>query len=210
MSSRRGIIAVISGFSGAGKGTIVNQLVQKHGYSVSISATTRKPRKGETDGVDYFFKTTEEFERMIAENKLIEYANYVGNYYGTPRDYVVERLESGADVLLEIEMQGALQVRKNFPEASLIFVTPPDAATLKKRLMKRGTEGMDVIEKRLKRAVEECAYMREYDYIMINDDLDECVDDMHKLLQSLHYARKNREWLIEEIAASFEKLLADL
>lgn len=203
---KRGIIAVISGFSGAGKGTVVNGLVKKYGYAVSISATTRLPREGEEEGKDYFFKTKEEFEEMIKEKKLIEYAKYVGNYYGTPKDYVTQQLNNGVDVLLEIEMQGALQVRKNFPDVSLIFITPPSAKELRRRLLKRGTETEDVINRRISRAVEECSFMPEYDYIVVNDDLDECIEHMHQLLQSLHSARDNQQQLIAAIRDSFSEL----
>lgn len=202
---KKGIIAVISGFSGAGKGTIVNRLVQDYGYAISISATTRQPREGEIDGKHYFFKSKENFENMIKENELIEYAKYCDNYYGTPKDYVFEQINNGIDVLLEIEMQGALQVKKDFPDVSLIFITPPSAGELRKRLEGRGTETAEVIEKRLARAVEECGYMPEYDYIMVNDDLDTCVKEIHQLLQSLHFSVKNQVDLIEEITADFNK-----
>ena len=144
--TKKGILTVISGFSGAGKGTIVRELVDRYGYAVSISATTRDPRAGEQDGVHYFFKTKEEFEQMIADGALIEYASYVDNYYGTPKDYVMQKLEQGIDVILEIEMQGALKVKERFPEVSLIFITPPDAKVLRERLEGRGTETQDVIE----------------------------------------------------------------
>ena len=141
--TKKGILTVISGFSGAGKGTIVRELVDRYGYAVSISATTRDPRAGEQDGVHYFFKTKEEFEQMIADGALIEYASYVDNYYGTPKDYVMQKLEQGIDVILEIEMQGALKVKERFPEVSLIFITPPDAKVLRERLEGRGTETQD-------------------------------------------------------------------
>lgn len=200
---KKGIIAVISGFSGAGKGTVVGELVKRYGYSVSISATTRPPRDGETDGKEYFFKTKEEFEQMIADGQLIEYAKYVDNYYGTPKDYVISQINNGKDVLLEIEMQGALQVKENFPDVSLVFITPPDAAELKKRLINRGTETTDIIDKRIARAVEECSYMDKYDYIMVNDDLDKCVTQMHGLLQSVHFTKNNQIQLIESISNNF-------
>ena len=133
--SKKGILAIISGFSGAGKGTVVNRLLEKESYAVSISATTRKPRTGEVDGQNYFFRTKDEFEKMIANDQLIEYAEYVGNYYGTPKDYVFKKLDEGFDVILEIEMQGALKVKEKFPETALIFITPPSADELKKRLV---------------------------------------------------------------------------
>lgn len=205
---KKGIIAIISGFSGAGKGTLVNELAKRYGYAVSISATTRAPRNGETEGKEYFFKTKEEFEQMIKAGKLIEYAKYVDNYYGTPKDYVISQINNGKDVLLEIEVQGALQVKENFPDVSLVFVTPPDVAELKKRLINRGTETTDVINKRMARAVKECSYMDKYDYIVVNDNLDTCVMQMHGLLQSLHFTRNNQKQFIETISNNFKSFLS--
>lgn len=204
--NKRGILAIISGFSGAGKGTVVNKLLEKDNYAVSISATTREPRQGEVDGKNYFFKSRDEFENMIENNQLIEYAEYVGNYYGTPRDYVFKKLEEGYDVILEIEMQGALKVKEKFPETALIFITPPSADELKKRLVGRGTETIEQIDKRMSRAVDECDYMNKYDYIVVNDDLDECVDEIHRLLQSIHNAKENQSELIEKITEELKKL----
>lgn len=171
--NRKGILLVVSGFSGAGKGTLMKELLSRYdNYALSISATTRNPREGEEDGREYFFRTREEFEKMIAEDALIEHACYVGNYYGTPRAYVEEQLSLGKDVILEIEIQGALQIKKRFPDTLLLFVSPPDAATLKNRLVGRGTETMEVIENRLARATEEANGIEQYDYFIINDDLD--------------------------------------
>lgn len=204
---KKGIIAVISGFSGAGKGTLVGELVKRYGYAISISATTRLPRDGETEGKEYFFKTKAEFEQMIKEGKLIEYAKYVDNYYGTPKDYVLSQIDNGRDVLLEIEMQGALQVKENFPDVSLVFITPPNAEELKRRLVNRGTETADIIDKRITRAVEECSYMDKYDYIVVNDDLNTCVEQMHKLLQSLHFTKNNQSQLIKSICDNFKSFL---
>ena len=203
--NKRGILAIISGFSGAGKGTVVNKLLEKDNYAVSISATNREPRQGEVDGKNYFFKSRDEFENMIENNQLIEYAEYVGNYYGTPRDYVFKKLEEGYDVILEIEMQGALKVKEKFPETALIFITPPSADELKKRLVGRGTETIEQIDKRMSRAVDECDYMNKYDYIVVNDDLDECVDEIHRLLQSIHNAKENQSELIEKITEELKK-----
>ena len=203
--NKRGILAIISGFSGAGKGNVVNKLLEKDNYAVSISATTREPRQGEVDGKNYFFKSRDEFENMIENNQLIEYAEYVGNYYGTPRDYVLKKLEEGYDVILEIEMQGALKVKEKFPETALIFITPPSADELKKRLVGRGTETIEQIDKRMSRAVDECDYMNKYDYIVVNDDLDECVDEIHRLLQSIHNAKENQSELIEKIKEELKK-----
>ncbi len=203
--SKKGIIAIISGFSGAGKGTVVGELTEKYGYAVSVSATTRKPREGEEEGKSYFFKTKEEFEQMIENDELIEYAKYVDNYYGTPKAYVMEQVQQGKDVLLEIEMQGALKVKEKFPEVSLIFITPPSAKELRRRLEKRGTEEAEVITKRIARAKEECAFMEEYDYIVENDGLEECVSYMHGLLQAIHFSKDNQEELIEKIWKDFDQ-----
>ena len=144
--NKEGILIVVSGFSGAGKGTIMKALLERYdNYALSISATTRNPRPGEEEGKAYFFKTTEEFEKMIAQDDLIEYAMYVGNYYGTPKAYVEEQLCAGKDVILEIEIQGALKVKEKFPNTLLLFVTPPSAEELRKRLEGRGTETQEVI-----------------------------------------------------------------
>ncbi len=185
----KGILTVVSGFSGAGKGTIMKELLAKYeqNYALSISATTRAPRPGEKDGVEYFFKSREEFEKMIAAGELIEYAQYVGNYYGTPKAYVGKQLEAGRDVILEIEIQGALKVREQFPDALLLFVTPPSADELKRRLIGRGTESMEVIENRLARALEEAEGLEEYDYLVVNDVLEECVEEVHEIIRNEHY-----------------------
>ena len=186
--NRRGILIVVSGFAGSGKGTLMKEILSQYdNYALSISATTRKPRGQEVDGKEYFFKTVEEFEKMIAQEELIEYANYVGNYYGTPRAYVEEQLASGKDVILEIEIQGALKVKEKFPDTLLLFVTPPSAEILKARLVGRGTETMDVVEMRMRRAAEEAAGLVSYDYILINDDLQTCVEQMHNIIQSEHF-----------------------
>lgn len=142
---------------------------------------------------------------MIREHQLIEYAQYVGNYYGTPKEYVVQQLEQGKDVILEIEMQGALRVREILPEVNLIFLTPPTVDELERRLVSRGTETAEVIRERMARAKEESAYMKEYDYVVINDDLDECVENVHQLIRSLHYKREQQEGFIQKIKQEFEK-----
>ena len=179
---------MVSGFSGSGKGTIMKELMKKYAdsYALSISATTRNPRPGETDGVEYFFRTKEQFEQMIKDDALIEYAQFVGNYYGTPKAYVEEQLETGKDVILEIEIQGALKVKKRFPDTLLLFVTPPSAKELKSRLVGRGTETIEVINARLRRAAEEAAGMEAYDYLLINDEIETCVEEMHQLIQLQH------------------------
>ena len=185
--SNKGILTVVSGFSGAGKGTIMKRLMEKYdNYALSVSATTIAPRPGEEEGREYFFRTVEEFEKMIAKEQLIEYAKYVDNYYGTPRAYVEEQLEAGKDVILEIEIQGALKVKEKFPETLLLFVTPPSARELKDRLVKRGTESMEVILSRMERAREEAKGMDRYDYLVINDVLEDCVDEVHRIIQGEH------------------------
>lgn len=203
---KKGILTVVSGFSGAGKGTIIKELRKKYEYELSISATTRQPRKGDVDGVDYFFKTREEFEQMIEEHKLIEWAEYVGNYYGTPKEYVEEQLKAGKDVLLEIEMQGGMLVKKQFPDAMLVFITPPSAEILKQRLTGRGTESEEEIERRLNRASEEADYMGQYDYLLVNDTLDEAVEELHRLIQSGHH----RTVYCSEMVASMKQQLNTL
>ena len=203
---RKGILVVVSGFSGSGKGTIMKELLSRYdNYALSISATTRSPREGEQDGREYFFKTREEFEEMIAADALIEHACYVENYYGTPRAYVEEQLALGKDVILEIEIQGALQIRKRFPDTLLLFISPPDARTLEKRLVGRGTESMDVIENRLSRPVEEAEGIESYDYFSINDDLNTCVEQVHRLIQGEHSRVSRSLELINEIRTELKE-----
>lgn len=196
---KKGVLVVISGFSGAGKGTIMNELIQQYPYFLSISATTRKPREGEIDGREYFFHTEEEFEHMIAEGELIEWAQYVGNYYGTPRRAVEQQLEEGKDVLLEIEMQGGMLVKEQFPQAVLVFITPPSYQDLTSRLEGRGTENAEEIRRRLARARQEAAYMDSYDYIVVNDDLSEAVNRVHEIITNEHYRVSNNRDLIAGI-----------
>lgn len=185
--SHQGILVVVSGFSGAGKGTLMKELLKRYdNYALSISATTRQPREGEKDGEDYFFVSREHFQQMIEEGRLVEYAQYVNHYYGTPREYVESRMAEGKDVILEIEIQGALKVKKRFPEALLIFVTPPSAEELRRRLVGRGTETIEVINARLRRAAEEASGMEAYDYLLINDQIGRCVEQMHQLIQLQH------------------------
>ena len=197
---QKGILMVLSGFSGAGKGTLVKGLLQKYdNYALSISMTTRSPREGESHGVEYFFTDKENFEDTIRENGLIEYASYCGNYYGTPRAYVEEQMAAGKNVILEIEIQGALKIKEKYPESLLIFVTPPSAEELKRRLEKRGTESPEVIAKRLARAVEESEGIEAYDYIVVNDDLDDCVKEIHQLVDAARSAPVRSAEFIEKI-----------
>ena len=196
----RGILIVVSGFAGSGKGTLMKGLLEQYdNYALSISATTRKPRGAEVDGKEYFFKTMEEFEKMIAQGELIEYANYVGNYYGTPKAYVEEQLAAGKDVILEIEIQGALKVKEKFPDTLLLFVTPPSVAILKERLVGRGTETPEVVEMRMRRAAEEAEGITAYDYLLINDDLQVCLEQMHHIIQSEHYNTSRNNEFISQI-----------
>ena len=196
----KGILIVISGFSGAGKGTIVNKLLETYdNYALSISMTTRSPREGEEEGTAYFFTDREQFEETIRQNGLIEYAEYCGNYYGTPRAYVEEKLDAGRDVILEIEIQGALKIKEQFPESLLLFVTPPNAKELQRRLVGRGTEAPEVIQKRLARASEESEGVEAYDYIVINDKLDECVEEVHSLVNAARRATIRSREFIQEI-----------
>jgi len=198
--NNKGILIVISGFSGAGKGTLMKKLLQTYdNYALSISMTTRKPREGERDGVEYFFTDKEQFEQRIREDGFIEYACYCDNYYGTPRAYVEEQLNAGKDVILEIEIQGALQVKEKFPESLLLFVTPPSAKELERRLVGRGTESEEVIKKRLSRASEESEGIEAYDYIVVNDNLEVCVEELHSLVNAARRAPIRRDEFIKEI-----------
>lgn len=203
----QGILVVISGFSGAGKGTLIKAMLEKHhNYALSISATTRQPRGGEEEGREYFFVTRERFEEMIKEEQLIEYAQYVNNYYGTPRQYVFQQMADGKDVILEIEIQGALKIKERFPEALLLFVMPPSADELKRRLVGRGTETLEIIDQRLHRAAEEAAGITSYDYILINDKVDTCVEAMHQLIQAQHRKVSSNLDFIEQMKSELKAI----
>lgn len=186
---RKGVLVIVSGFSGAGKGTLMKRLMETHGeqYALSISMTTRNPRPGEVDGQSYFFVSTEQFEKTISENGLIEYASYCDNYYGTPKKYVEDMLAQGKDVILEIEIQGALKVKEQYPEALLLFVMAPSAEELRRRLVSRGTETAEVVAKRMARAAEEAEGITAYDAVVINDDLDTCTEELHGMIQAAHF-----------------------
>ena len=202
MSKEKGILTVLSGFSGAGKGTVLRRLLEKYdNYALSISATTRGPREGEENGREYFFKTREEFEKMIAKDELIEYAMYVNNYYGTPKAYVQEQLAEGKDVILEIEIQGALKVKEKFPDTPLIFITPPTASELKRRLTDRGTESPEVVEERMETAAKEARFMESYDYIILNerDRLEECVEAVHEAILAEHEKSTRNQAFIDHM-----------
>ncbi|MBR2188538.1 MAG: guanylate kinase [Eubacterium sp.] len=205
--NQRGVLTIVSGFAGSGKGTLMKRLLELHdNYALSISATTRSPRAGETEGKEYFFKTKEEFEEMIQEQAFLEYACYVGNYYGTPKFYVEEQLQAGRDVILEIEIQGALAVKKMMPETVLVFVTPPTAEELEKRLKGRGTETEEVIRSRIRRAVEESEEMLSYDYLLVNDDIEETTERLHAIIQSAHSEAARHAAFAKEIQAQLKAL----
>mgnify|MGYP001175449722 FL=1 len=194
MFEQKGILFVLSGPAGVGKGTVRQKLFeQETDLKYSVSATTRKKRPGEKEGVDYFYKTKEEFEEMIERNELLEYAKYVDNYYGTPKQYVLDELAKGYDVFLEIEVQGALQVKKNFPEGVFIFLTPPSLKELKNRIVNRGTETEDVIMQRLKEAKNEIKMMENYDYVVVNDDVSKAVKKVKSIVISEHCKRARIE-----------------
>ena len=186
--TKRGLLIVLSGPSGVGKGTVRAAIFSKgeQKFVYSISATTRKPRTGETDGVDYFFKTREEFEQMIQNKQLLEYAEYVGNYYGTPLEYVENTLATGKDVFLEIDVQGAIQVRELMPDGVFIFLTPPDLNELESRIVNRGTDSDEVIAKRMKTAREELELMKYYDYSVVNDTVNNAVQKIEAIIQTEH------------------------
>ncbi len=189
---KKGLLVVISAPSGGGKGTIIKELFNRDpNLRFSISATTRSPRPGEENGKQYYFISREEFEKLIEKGKMLEYAEYVGNYYGTPRDPVEEWTAQGHDVILEIEVQGGAQVKKLMPECVSIFVVPPSMKVLGERLRGRGTEEEDVVQKRLAAAREEIPHGREYDYIVTNDRLEDAVEDICSILRAekLKYIR---------------------
>jgi guanylate kinase len=194
---KEGILIVISGFSGAGKGTLMKALTAKYdNYALSISMTTRQPRSGEQDGREYFFVSDEEFEKRIADNGMIEFAGYCGHYYGTPRDYVEENLQKGKDVILEIEIQGAHKVKKQYPNALLLFVMPPSGEELYRRLRGRGTETEEVIKCRMLRAVEESEGIDTYDYIVVNDNLEDCIAQINTIVEAARNTpAKNMEFI---------------
>lgn len=206
---RKGILLVVSGFAGSGKGTLMKELVKKYdNYALSVSATTRAPRPGEVDGKDYYFVTKERFEEMIANDELIEYAYYVGNYYGTPRAFVEKSLDLGDDIILEIETQGGLKIKKMFPDAVLMFIMPPSVDEIYNRLKKRGTETEEVIQQRMEKASQEATVVENYDYLMINDNLDKCVTSIHNIVQGSKRSIQRCPDIIDDVKKQFEEYFA--
>ena len=199
MKKAKGLLVVVSGPSGAGKGTICKDFLEKNKDAfLSVSATTRKPRPGEIDGTHYYFLEEENFKKMIDEDGFIEWAQFCENFYGTPKKAVTEKLESGNDVILEIEVQGAMKVKEAFPEAVLVFVLPPSMSVLKDRLKGRGTETPEVIEKRLNTALWELTIAEKYDYILINDDVSAASERLAGIISSEKQSvKRNNEFLKE-------------
>lgn len=205
----QGLLVVVSGFSGVGKGTLMKELIHRYpdSYALSISATSRLPRTGEENGREYFFKTDAEFEEMLENDELIEYCRYAEHYYGTPRKYVEEQMAAGKNVILEIEVQGGRQIKQKFPDAFLLFVLPPSAQELSRRLTGRGTETADVIRTRLSRAVEEAEYVSNYDETTVNDDLDTCVEEIHRMLLDQQKKLNDRKNTVETIKNDLQVIL---
>ena len=200
MTKQRGQLIVFSGPSGVGKGTILSQyMANRENICYSVSATTRSPRPGEVDGQQYFFLTKEKFEEMIAAGQMLEYAQYSGNYYGTPKQFVEDKLAAGVDVVLEIEVQGAAKVRQACPEALFIFVLPPSFEVLRSRLTGRGTEDAATVQKRLDAAFGEMRQAGSYDYVIVNDDLDRAVEDLSAVVQAARCSVKFQKKLIKEV-----------
>ncbi|TDM42140.1 guanylate kinase [Macrococcoides goetzii] len=204
MEKEKGLLIVLSGPSGVGKGTVRKAIFDdpETDFEYSISMTTRNQRVGEVDGVDYFFKSREEFEVLIKDDAFIEYAEYVGNYYGTPVQYVRDTMDAGKDVFLEIEVQGARQVRKKFPEALFIFLAPPTLEHLEQRLIGRGTESQEVIQNRINEARKEVEMMNLYDYVVINDEVMEAKQKVQTIVEAEHLKR-------ERIEARFRKMILE-
>ncbi len=193
---KKGMLVVLSGPSGSGKGTVLEQFLKDEDFSVSISATSRNPRPGDKEGVTYFFKTRDEFEKMIANDEFFEYAQFNGNYYGTPKEYVLNQINNGENIILEIEVQGAMQVKAAVPDAVLIFMTTPNINVLRERLEGRQTESQDVIEQRLETALSEVEYVDSYDYLIINDKLEKTVSDLKDAVNSAkNKTKKNIEFI---------------
>lgn len=195
----KGMLIVVSGPSGCGKGTVLAEILKSDKIFYSVSATTRSPRPGETDGVNYYFLTKEKFEKLIEEDGMLEYASYCGNYYGTPKKPVEDMLEKGKHVILEIEVQGAMKVMEKCPEAVFVFILPPSLKELERRLNKRGTEAEDIIKKRLSEAAGEIKQAHKYNYAVINGELEKAVDDLKAIIRAEELKAKNSKNNIDEV-----------
>lgn len=180
----KGLLLVVSGPSGVGKGTLLKLLCERDDVFYSVSATTRAPREGEADGVNYFFKSVDDFKKMIEKDEFLEWAEFCGNFYGTPKQTVFDMLEKGINVVLEIEVAGAMQIKKTCPDAVFIFITPPSMDELKSRIIGRGTESPDVISERLATAEKELTYISNYDYAVVNDDISLAVSNIEQIINS--------------------------
>ena len=206
--AKRGVLIVVSGFAGSGKGTITKELIKRYdNYRFSVSATTRNPRPGEVDGKDYFFISKEQFTEMIDKGELLEYTEYVGNYYGTPKSFVEKTLDEGKDVILEIEYIGGFNAKKVFPEAVLVFLTPPSVQEVYNRLKGRNTETEEVILKRIARGKEEAQIMDKYDYIIVNEDVEESIKELHNTIQCAKNAAIRNKSFVEELKLEFDEFL---
>ena len=203
--TERGLLIVLSGPSGVGKGTVRKAIFESddNDFQYSISMTTRQMRPGEVDGVDYFFRSKEEFEELIAKGEMLEYAEYVGNYYGTPLSYVEETLAQGKDVFLEIEVQGAKQVKEKVPDGVFIFLTPPDLEELRSRIVGRGTDCIEVIDERMRVAKEEIEMMALYDYAVVNDEVPKAVKRIKEIIASEHFR-------VERVINKYRKMIEEL
>lgn len=195
----KGILIVVSAPSGCGKGTILAEILKSDEFYYSVSATTRQPREGETDGVNYHFLQKDQFENLIENDGMLEYAQYCGNYYGTPRDKVFQKLDEGKNVILEIEVQGAMQIKKKCPDAVFIFIAPPSVQELKRRLEKRGTESAEIINQRVSEAAHEISFAHEYDYIIVNGELDKAVEDFKTVIHSQKLRSESQNKFIDEV-----------
>lgn len=207
MTNDKGLLIVLSGPSGVGKGTVRKALFEDEetNFKYSISMTTRDKREGEVDGVDYFFKSREEFEQLIEQDKFIEYAEYVGNYYGTPVDFVHQTMEQGHDVFLEIEVEGAKQVRDKFPEALFIFLAPPSIEQLESRLVGRGTDSKEIIEYRISEAKRELTLMNLYDFVVVNDSIEEAKRKIRCIVEANHLRRSKVERHLRKLLLEVEE-----
>ncbi|MBE6853660.1 MAG: guanylate kinase [Ruminococcus sp.] len=195
----KGILIVVSAPSGCGKGTILAEILKDERFYYSVSATTRAARPGEIDGINYHFLKKDQFEELIREDGVLEYAEYCGNYYGTPKEKVFEKINEGRNVILEIEVQGAMQIKEKYPEAVFVFVAPPSVSELKNRLEKRGTETAEVIARRVSEAAQEISYADRYDYVVVNAELDEAIADFKAVVRAEELKSENSRKIIDEV-----------